>query len=80
MESEWLKDFKGVILLNPYFRPFLLAIVCKNKPLRHFLFRFSGFFFEYLFRFSNSVFQIPFFTFGMSCDTLRSNPRMGHLL
>jgi hypothetical protein len=31
MESEWLKDFKGVILLNPYLRPFLLAIVCKNN-------------------------------------------------
>jgi len=37
MESEWLKDFKGVNLSNPYLRPFLLAIVCKNKPLRHFI-------------------------------------------
>jgi len=79
MESEWLKDFKGVNLSNPYLRPFLLAIVCKNKPLRHFI-PFSGFVFKYLFRFSNSVFQIPFFTFGMSCDTLRSNPRRVCLL
>jgi len=40
MEDEWLKDFKGVCLLNPYLRPFLLAIITKNKSLRHYLFRF----------------------------------------
>jgi hypothetical protein len=31
MENEWLKDFKGVNLLNPYLRPFLLAIVAKTN-------------------------------------------------
>ena len=80
MEIEWLKDFKRVVLLNSYRRPFLVAIVYKTIHFRHLLFRFSDSFFRHLFRFSNSVFQIPFFTFGMSCDTLRSNPRMGHLL
>ena len=45
MEIEWLKDFKRVVLLNPYRRPFLVAIVYKNNPLQASLIPFFRFVF-----------------------------------